>query len=64
MDHDYELSVYDRRHTLYDKEKLMRPVSYYASIRPTNYAAEEKARKDAAAAKAAAKAASPTPPPS
>jgi NADH-quinone oxidoreductase subunit I len=62
MDHDYELSVYDRRGNLYDKEKLMRPVSYYASIRPVNYAREEKARKEAEAAKAAAKAAHATPP--
>src|SRR5512134_980679 len=39
MDHDYEISVYDRHtHNIYDKDKLMKPVSYYASIRPTNYA--------------------------
>jgi NADH-quinone oxidoreductase subunit I len=58
MDHDYELSVYDRHDKdLYDKEKLSRPLSYYASIRPTNYAREEKARAEAEAAKAAKKAA-------
>lgn len=62
MDHDYEISVYDRRYTLYNKEKLLRPVSYYASIRPTNYANEEKARQDAAAAKAAKAAQTATPP--
>jgi len=54
MDHDYELSVYDR-HTknIYDKEKLLKPVSYYAKIRPANYAREEAARAEAEAAKAA-----------
>lgn len=57
MDHDYELAVYDRRYTLYDKAKLLKPVSYYASIRPTNYDQEEKARKEAEVAKAAARAA-------
>jgi len=59
MDHDYEISVYDR-HTsnIYNKEKLSRPVSYYASIRPVNYQREEAARAEAAAAKAARKAGS------
>ncbi len=58
MDHDYELSVYDR-HTqnIYNKEKLSKPVSYYASIRPTNYEREEALRAEAEAAKAAKKAA-------
>ena len=57
MDHDYEISVYDR-HTsnIYNKEKLSRPVSYYAGIRPINYQREETARAEAAAAKAARKA--------
>lgn len=56
MDHDYELSVYDRHaHNIYDKEKLSKPVSYYASIRPTNYAREEASRAAAEAAKAARK---------
>jgi NADH-quinone oxidoreductase subunit I len=54
MDHDYELSIYDRHSTnIYDKEKLSKPVSYYASIRPANYAREEAARAEAEAAKAA-----------
>lgn len=58
MDHDYEISVYDRHEkNIYNKEKLSRPVSYYASIRPTNYVREETARKEAEAAKAAKKAA-------
>jgi NADH-quinone oxidoreductase subunit I len=57
MDHDYEIAVYDRRaENIYNKEKLMKPVSYYASIRPVNYAQEEKARAAAEAAKAARKA--------
>jgi NADH-quinone oxidoreductase subunit I len=57
MDHDYELSVYDRHaKNIYDKDKLMKPVSYYAKIRPTNYAREEAARAEAEAAKAAKKA--------
>jgi len=58
MDHDYELAVYDRfAKNIYDKEKLSKPVSYYASIRPTNYAREEEARRVAEAAKAAKKSA-------
>lgn len=57
MDHDYEISVYDRHaQNIYNKEKLMKPVSYYAEIRPTNYTREEKARAEAEAAKAARKA--------
>ena len=58
MDHDYEISVYDRQvNNIFDKERLSRPVSYYASIRPTNYAREEAARAEAEAKKAARKAA-------
>lgn len=54
MDHDYELSVYNRhKNNIYDKDKLSRPVSYYASIRPANFTREEQARADAEAAKAA-----------
>ncbi len=53
MDHDFELSVYDRQSNIYDKEKLLKPVSYYQSIRPLNYEREEKARAEAEAAKAA-----------
>ena len=54
MDHDYELAVYDRHaQNIYDKQKLDRPLSYYAGIRPTNYAREEAARAEAEAAKAA-----------
>jgi NADH-quinone oxidoreductase subunit I len=57
MDHDYEIAVYDRyKNNIYDKEKLSKPVSYYASIRPVNYQREEAARLEAEAAKAARKA--------
>lgn len=57
MDHDYEIAVYDRRgSSIYNKEKLSKPVSYYASIRPVNYAREEEARAKAEAAKAARRA--------
>lgn len=57
MDHDYELSVYDRHtHNIYNKEKLSKPLSYYASIRPTNFQREEAIRAEAEAAKAAKKA--------
>jgi NADH-quinone oxidoreductase subunit I len=58
MDHDYEISVYDRQeYNIFNKERLSRPVSYYESIRPTNYAREEAARAEAEAKKAAKKAA-------
>jgi NADH-quinone oxidoreductase subunit I len=54
MGHDYELSVYDRlANNIYNKEKLSRPISYYASIRPLNYQVEEEARAAKEAAKAA-----------
>jgi NADH-quinone oxidoreductase subunit I len=57
MDHDYELAGYERhKNNIYDKEKLSKPVSYYASIRPANFAREEAARAEAEAAKAARKA--------
>jgi len=47
MDHDYELASYDRKSNVYDKVKLGKPVSYYASVRPINYAREEDARREA-----------------
>lgn len=57
MDHDYELAAYERLQTnIYNKEKLSKPVSYYANIRPANFAREEAARAEAEAAKAARKA--------
>lgn len=57
MDHDYELSVYDRcSKNIFDLNRLLKPVTYYTEIRPTNYNREEQARVEAAAAKAARKA--------
>jgi NADH-quinone oxidoreductase subunit I len=48
MDHDYELSVYDRHaKNIYNKERLLKPVSYYAKIRPMSYAREVAARAEA-----------------
>ena len=56
MDHDYELSVYNRfQSNIFNKEKLLKPISYYSDIRPTNYTREEEARAEAEAAKAARK---------
>ncbi|HKJ39792.1 MAG TPA: 4Fe-4S binding protein, partial [Anaerolineales bacterium] len=58
MDHDFDIASYDRN--VYGLEKLLKPASYYASIRPENYTREEEARKakeEAKAAKAAARAA-------
>jgi NADH-quinone oxidoreductase subunit I len=75
MDHDFELSDYEREvGHIHDLERLLKPASYYASIRPTWYAQEEEARRAAeeekrrkeeekkrlAAEKAAAKAAATT----
>jgi len=54
MDHDYELATYNRMTSnIYDKDKLSKSLSYYASIRPSNYKREEAARAEAEAAKAA-----------
>jgi NADH-quinone oxidoreductase subunit I len=62
MDHVFELSVYDRQtHNIFNKEKLSKPVSYYASIRPSNYTREEAARAEKEAAKAAKKGAAEQP---
>lgn len=56
MDHDYELSVYNRfQSNIFNKEKLLKPISYYSDIRPINYIREEEARAEAEAAKAARK---------
>ena len=54
MDHDYELASYDRMaNNIHQKERLLKPASYYAEIRPLNYAMEEKAKAEEAAKKAA-----------
>jgi formate hydrogenlyase subunit 6/NADH:ubiquinone oxidoreductase subunit I len=55
MDHNYELASYHRRNNIYDKTKLGKPVSYYASIRPINYQREEDARVEAEAQRAVRK---------
>jgi NADH-quinone oxidoreductase subunit I len=55
MDHDYEIATYDRTEAhLYNKEKLMKPASYYQEIRPRNFAIEEAIRIEKAEKKAAA----------
>jgi NADH-quinone oxidoreductase subunit I len=51
MDHDFDIASYQRN--VYNLEKLMKPASYYAGIRPENYTREEEARKAKEAAKAA-----------
>ncbi len=58
MDHDYELSVYNRKeNNIFNKGKLEKPLAYYAKIRPANYAREMADRAAAEAAKAAKKSA-------
>ncbi len=63
MDHDYELSTFERYDTMvYDKARLTKPDTYHAAIHPTDWKREqqevtEKAAKDAEKAAAAAKAA-------
>lgn len=54
MDHNYEMASYNRtvKHIM-NKEALGKPLSYYASIRPRNYQAEEAARAEEEAKKAA-----------
>ncbi len=51
MDHDFAIASYERN--VYNLEKLSKPASYYAEIRPLNYTKEEEARKAKEAAKAA-----------
>ena len=60
MDHDFELASYGR--SVYNMEKLLKPASYYKSIRPENYERNEAERKAKEAAKAAKAAAAATPP--
>jgi len=48
MDHDYEISVFDRfANNIYDLGKLGKPVSYYSKIRPSSYQAEIEAQHKA-----------------
>ena len=51
MDHDFEIASYTRN--VYNMEKLLKPASYYKSIRPLNYQRNEDERKAKEAAKAA-----------
>jgi NADH-quinone oxidoreductase subunit I len=54
MDHDYELASFNRlEHHIFDMDKLLKPATYYAAIRPTNDAREAAARAAKEAAKAA-----------
>jgi NADH-quinone oxidoreductase subunit I len=53
MDHDYELANTDRyKNDILTLDTLLKPASYYASIRPLNFGREESIRVDKAAAKA------------
>jgi NADH-quinone oxidoreductase subunit I len=51
MDHDFDIASYNR--SVYNLEKLLKPASYYKSIRPENYERNEAERKAKEAAKAA-----------
>jgi len=45
MDHNFKIATYERGEThILPKEKLGRPLEYYAKIRPNNYATEEAER--------------------
>lgn len=58
MDNDYELAGYERHvNHIFDIDALMKSTTYYSRIKPTDFAAEEAARKakeDAKAKKPAA----------
>jgi len=45
MNQQYEIATADRRELLYDIGKLAVPTDYYAKLHPTDYAAEEAARR-------------------
>ncbi len=52
MDHDYELANSDRRkNNILHIEQLLKPASYYAEIRPLNYAHEQSKKAEKAAAR-------------
>ncbi|MCX7707328.1 MAG: 4Fe-4S binding protein [Anaerolineae bacterium] len=56
MNHDFEIAAYQRMpHLVFDLKELSVPTTYYARIRPTDWAAEEAARKAKEAEKAAAR---------
>jgi NADH-quinone oxidoreductase subunit I len=53
MDHDFELATFDRhKEHIFTKEQLLKPVEYYAEIRPLNYQREEAVHKEKEARKA------------
>ena len=55
MDHNYEISSSERmKGNIFKIDKLSKPVSYYAKIRPANYAREETARAEKASRKTSA----------
>ena len=49
MGHEIEVVAFQDRHNafLWDKQTLLRPVSYHAEIHPTAYAQEQAAKKPA-----------------
>ena len=50
MDHDFEISTYERGDSrIFNKERLGKPLDYYAKIRPVNFQHEEEERKQKAA---------------
>ena len=52
MDKDFELSAYDRMHSLnFQKEKLLRPNTYFHKIRPTDAARIDAKREEKEKAK-------------
>ena len=51
MDHNYEIASYQRN--VFNMDQLLRPASYYKSIRPLNYQRNEDDRKAKEAARAA-----------
>jgi len=51
MDHDFEIASYGRN--VFNLDKLLKPASYYETIRPLNATRENEARKAKEAAKAA-----------
>ena len=51
MDHEIDISSYERN--VHNMERLLKPASYYASIRPRNFEREEEARRAKEAARAA-----------
>jgi hypothetical protein len=53
MDHDYELASYNRmKENIHHKDRLLKPASYYAEIRPLHYALEQQLKVEEEAKKA------------